>query len=117
VLVFRLRGAYFAIGTWVVAEVFRLLAAQMTVLGGGSGVSLPIAIVKSIGSTRGIREYVVFEATLAATLLILAGIFLIARSRWGLALQAIRDSEIAAESSGVDVASAKRLLYVAAAAG
>lgn len=41
-LVFRLQGAYFAIGTWVVAEVFRLLAAQMTVLGGGSGVSLPI---------------------------------------------------------------------------
>ena len=60
-LVFRLRGAYFAIGTWVVAEVFRLLAAQMTLLGGGSGVSLPIAIVKTIGSTREIREYVIYE--------------------------------------------------------
>jgi len=117
VLVFRLRGAYFAIGTWVVAEVFRLLAAQMTLLGGGSGVSLPIAIVKTIGSTREIREYVIYECTLAVGLLILASIFLITRSRWGLALQAIRDNEIAAESSGVDVASAKRLLYVAAAAG
>ena len=117
VLVFRLRGAYFAIGTWVVAEVFRLVAAQMTLLGGGSGVSLPIAIVKTIGSTREIREYVIYECTLAVGLLILAGIFFITRSRWGLALQAIRDNEIAAESSGVDVASAKRLLYVAAAAG
>ena len=117
VLVFRLRGAYFAIGTWVVAEVFRLVAAQMTLLGGGSGVSLPIAIVKTIGSTREIREYVIYEFTLAVGLLILAGIFFITRSRWGLALQAIRDNEIAAESSGVDVASAKRLLYVAAAAG
>jgi branched-chain amino acid transport system permease protein len=116
-LVFRLRGAYFAIGTWVVAEVFRLVAAQMTLLGGGSGVSLPIGIVKSIGPTREIREYVIYEATLAAALVILVGIFLITRSRWGLALQAIRDNEIAAESSGVDVASAKRLLYVAAAAG
>ena len=47
----------------------------------------------------------------------LAGIFFITRSRWGLALQAIRDNEIAAESSGVDVAGAKRLLYAAAAAG
>lgn len=28
-LVFRLKGPYFAIGTWVVAEVFRLSAAQM----------------------------------------------------------------------------------------
>ena len=54
--------------------------------------------------------------TLAVGLLILAGIFFITRSRWGLALQAIRDNEIAAESSGVDVAGAKRLLYVAAAA-
>src|SRR5437588_6470155 len=28
-LLFRLRGHYFAIGTWVVAEVFRLVAAQI----------------------------------------------------------------------------------------
>ena len=40
-LIFRLRGHYFAIGTWVVAEVFRLLASQVSALGGGSGISLP----------------------------------------------------------------------------
>lgn len=45
-LVFRLQGAYFAIGTWVVAETFRLIAAQATVLGGGSGISLPAAVAK-----------------------------------------------------------------------
>ena len=28
-LIFRLRGAYFAIGTWVIAEVFRLTFAQI----------------------------------------------------------------------------------------
>lgn len=43
-MVFRLRRAYFAIGRWVVAEVFRLLAAQMTVPGGGSGISLPTQV-------------------------------------------------------------------------
>ena len=32
-LIFRLRGAYFAIGTWVVAEVFRLTFAQISALG------------------------------------------------------------------------------------
>ena len=42
---FRLRGHYFAIGTWVVAEVFRLLASQVSALGGGSGTSLPAGIV------------------------------------------------------------------------
>ena len=40
-VVFRLRGPYFAIGTWVVAEVFRLLLAQFKSLGGGTGTSLP----------------------------------------------------------------------------
>ena len=56
-LVFRLRGHYFAIGTWVVAEVFRLLAAQASVLGGGSGTSLPASIVIAIDeSTRAISS-------------------------------------------------------------
>ena len=40
-VVFRLRGAYFAIGTWVVAEVYRLVLAQIKQLGGGTGTSLP----------------------------------------------------------------------------
>jgi len=31
-LVFRLKGAYFAVGTWVVAEVFRLVLAQVKIL-------------------------------------------------------------------------------------
>ena len=47
-LLFRLRGHYFAIGTWVVAEVFRLVAAQISPLGGGSGISLPARIVTSM---------------------------------------------------------------------
>src|SRR5271169_4420817 len=47
-LVFRLRGHYFAIGTWIVAEVFRLLASQVAVLGGGSGTSLPAAMIIGI---------------------------------------------------------------------
>ena len=56
-LIFRLRGHYFAIGTWIVAEVFRLLASQVSVLGGGSGTSLPAGIVTSIAATRQAREF------------------------------------------------------------
>src|SRR5205823_4483319 len=51
-LVFRLRGHYFAIGTWIVAEVFRLTASQVSALGGGSGTSLPAALVIAIAPTR-----------------------------------------------------------------
>ena len=36
-LIFRLRGGYFAIGTWVVAEVVRLIVANIQATGGGSG--------------------------------------------------------------------------------
>ena len=37
---FRLQGGYFAIGTWVIAEVFRLSFANLSIVGGGSGTSL-----------------------------------------------------------------------------
>lgn len=116
-LVFRLKGAYFAIGTWVVAEVFMLLASQWSALGGGSGISLPIAIVRDIAPTRAMRENLIYWTTLGVTVAILIAIYILLRSRWGLALQAIRDSETAAESSGVSVSNAKRLLYVVACAG
>ncbi|MGE3245332.1 MAG: branched-chain amino acid ABC transporter permease [Beijerinckiaceae bacterium] len=116
-LVFRLKGAYFAIGTWVVAEVFMLLASQLSVLGGGSGVSLPISVIRSIGSTRSMREIVIYYETVGVTVAIVIAVYLLLRSRWGLALQAIRDNETAAETSGVSVASAKRLLYVVACGG
>ena len=38
--VFRLEGGYFAIGTWVIAEVFRLLVVSNKAVGAGTGVSI-----------------------------------------------------------------------------
>src|ERR1700757_1107275 len=91
-LLFRLRGHYFAIGTWVVAEVFRLSASQVSALGGGSGTSLPAAIVVAIAETRAMREFVVYWIALALAAAIIALILLLLRSRYGLALTAIRDN-------------------------
>ena len=39
-LAFRLSGGYFAIGTWVIAEVIKLLTTQVDALGAGAGISL-----------------------------------------------------------------------------
>ena len=111
-VVFRLRGHYFAIGTWVVAEVFRLAAAQVTALGGGSGTSLPAGIVISIAATRAWRDYLIYWTALALAVLVLALIVALLRSRYGLALTAIRDNEVAAQSNGVGVARVKRVVYV-----
>src|SRR5205823_7124429 len=91
-LIFRLRGHYFAIGTWIVAEVFRLLASQVSVLGGGSGTSLPASVVTSIASTRTMREFLIYWIALALMVVIVAAIVLLLRSRYGLALRAIRDN-------------------------
>jgi branched-chain amino acid transport system permease protein len=116
-LIFRLRGHYFAIGTWVVAEVFRLLASQVSALGGGSGTSLPSSVVLSIAATRQLREFTIYWIALAQVIVILAAIVWLLRSRYGLALTAIRDSELGARSNGVDVARIKYAVYVAVAFG
>jgi branched-chain amino acid transport system permease protein len=116
-LIFRLRGHYFAIGTWVVAEVFRLLAAQTSALDGGSGTSLPTAVIISIASSRTMREFVIYWIALAQVVVILFAIVWLLRSRYGLALTAIRDNELGARSNGVDVARIKYAVYVAVAFG
>ena len=116
-LTFRLRGAYFAIGTWVVAEVFRLLASQISVLGGGSGISLPAAAVIAMAPTRQAREFEIYWLALALTVIVLAAIVALLRSRHGLALTAIRDNELAAQSSGIGVFRIKIIIYVLVAFG
>jgi branched-chain amino acid transport system permease protein len=116
-LLFRLRGHYFAIGTWIVAEVFRLFASQVAVLGGGSGLSLPAGIVTSMAATRQAREFLIYWVALALVLVILALIVWLLRSRYGLALKAIRDNELAARSNGIDVTRIKAAVYVITAFG
>ncbi|MDB5509744.1 MAG: transporter permease [Hyphomicrobiales bacterium] len=115
-LLFRLHGAYFAIGTWVAAEVFRLSFAQVSVLGGGSGTSLPARLVTGIAATRDQRDMLLYWCALALGLGTVAMIYALLRSRAGLALAAIRDSEIASESLGIDIFRTKLAIYVATAA-
>jgi len=112
VLIFRLRGAYFAIGTWVIAEVFRLGFAQVSALGGGSGSSLPVAVVKSLASKRAMREALSYWLALGAAVVVVTAVYLFLRSRKGLALTAIRDNELAAGSLGIDIWRTKFTVYV-----
>jgi branched-chain amino acid transport system permease protein len=111
-LVFRLQGAYFAIGTWVVAEAIRLFVAQISVLGGGSGVSLPTEMMKMVGETKFWREATIYWLALALGLGAVALVYGLLRSRLGLALTAIRDNELASESLGVRIERIKFAVYV-----
>jgi branched-chain amino acid transport system permease protein len=113
-VVFRLKGAYFAIGTWVVAEVFALSFAQLTMFGGGSGMSAA-SVVRELGDSAAARSAVIYWLALGLAAGSIGLVYAVLRSRFGLALAAIRDSEPAAESLGVDTANAKYVVYVAAA--
>lgn len=113
---FRLQGAYFAIGTWVIAEVFRLIAAQISSLGGGSGISLPVALAKSLASGRAEREMIMYYLAFGIGVSSVLMVWALLRSNWGLALTAIRDSEVAAEAVGVHTRRVKFMVYVATAA-
>ena len=127
-VIFRLRGAYFAIGTWVAAEVFRLVLAQWKSVGGGTGTSLPRGATSGIYGLDEIKELFGVRAAAARdieaywlALLLAAGTIALAcaipRSRHGLALAAIRDSEPAAGSLGVRAFRAKLWVFVVAAFG
>jgi branched-chain amino acid transport system permease protein len=126
-IVFRLRGAYFAIGTWVVAEVYRLVFAQFKPLGGGTGTSLAPSVTSSVPGiewvktlldvrTPAARDIVSYWAALVLMAGTLAAVYFILRSRRGLALGAIRDHEAAAAGLGVDIYRIKLAVYVATAA-
>ncbi len=114
-VVFRLKGAYFAIGTWVAAEVYMLVFAQIPAFGGGSGMSLPIDVVRGIAESRDMREATTYWLALGLAVGAVGLVYGLLRSRYGLALAAIRDSEAAAASLGVDTLRAKYVVYVIAA--
>jgi branched-chain amino acid transport system permease protein len=126
-VVFRLRGAYFAIGTWVMAEVYRLSFAQVKQLGGGTGTSLPAFVTNEVAGigwvkalfdvrTSAARDIITYWAALALAAGAILLVYLLLRSRHGLALAAIRDSEEAAESVGVDTHRTRLWIYVVTAA-
>ncbi len=127
-VVFRLQGAYFAVVTWVVAEVFRLLLAQWRTLGGGTGTSLPrsatgdmigLEFVQELFGVRSAvaREIIIYWAALITIALVLGGCYLLLRSRIGLGLRAIKDGEVAAQSVGVSTTRIKFAVYMFAAFG
>lgn len=125
---FRLNGAYFAIGTWVVAEIARLSMAQWKALGGGTGTSLPrgttrdMLFVPQIRDALGVSPAAAADAlmywlALALALITLVAGYLFLRSRMGLGLQAIRDNVEAARSVGVDPLRLKAMVFLLTAFG
>ena len=125
---FRLAGAYFAIGTWVAAEIVRLLIAQWKTIGGGTGTSLPrevqidmagVGLVEQVFDVRtaAAEDILAYLLALALTVCTIGGIYLLLRSKTGLALSATRDNPEAARAVGVKARWLNWLIYLTAAFG
>ena len=112
-LLIRLRGGYFAIATWVVADTALIVIGTVSLLGGGTGKLVPG--FTSLSPSQ--LNHYAYVATGLVALVVLLGTYLLLRSRTGLVLAAIRDNEVAARSVGIDVVRARRLIFVIAAAG
>ncbi len=108
-VVFRFRGGYFAVGTWAVAEVYRLLVANTDALGRGTGRTLK-AVFPLARETRELGTYALALADRRSPRSPCVYVYL--RSRQGLGLMAVRDSEPASESLGVDVFRTKLRVYL-----
>ncbi len=112
-LLFRLRGGYFAIATWVVADLFRLLVSRSQTLGGGTGAG--VSGFQGVNPTL-LGAYT-YWASLAVSVLALTAAYMVLRGRTGLVMTAVRDNEVGARSAGARVTRAKRFVYLIAGAG
>ena len=98
----RLQGAYFAVATWLIAAAVASVFGGWEVVGAGGGLNIPS------DTTLAERYYVGLLILAASTL----AVWWLLRSKYGLALTAVRDDEEAAMTVGVDVRRAKTLVFL-----
>jgi len=105
-----LRSSYLALFTIAFSELFRLVVlTEYDYTGGSNGIKLqPIIELGDVIAERQIEYYIMFGLLLAS----LALMYMIANSRIGLFLRAMREDEDAASSLGVNVVFYKVLIFV-----
>ena len=109
-----LTGGYFAVATWVVAQSLFLYVTNQLWLGGGTGVSLSgqLSAMPPV-----VREAYTYWLALALMAVIVAGVYLLVRSRFGLDSRAVHDEPAAAATMGVEVGRTRWMAYILAAVG
>lgn len=105
---FRLRGPYFAISTIAVGEAVRVIMNNLDITGGASGYR-----ILENGPFRPLEHY--YSAVLLVTLAVIISI-IVASSKFGLALRAIKQDQDAAADIGVNPYTSKLWVHAIAAA-
>jgi branched-chain amino acid transport system permease protein len=93
--VFRMKGVYFAIGTWIIAEALGICFSNWGYVRYGMGLFIQPAYKLSVSS--------IYYAALVLCIGSIALVYLLLRSKLGLALMAIRDDDVASEAIGVNI--------------
>lgn len=106
-ILFRMRGMYFAIATWVVAEALCVWFKSWQFVNMGGGMSIT---ARPYPSTATI--YLISLTVCVAALIV---VYVLLRTKTGLGLTAMRDDADAASSVGVNIFKSKLLVYVIAA--
>lgn len=106
--VLRLRGAYFAIATFSINEAVLAVVLNVDRLGGADGFPLARYVRSELAA--------IYYALLLVAAVLAAFSYGILRSRFGLALQAIREDEDVAEAQAVNTVRYKVLTYALAGA-
>jgi branched-chain amino acid transport system permease protein len=87
-------------------------AGKIEAFGGGSGISVPIEILRAFGSTRSGRLATIYWLGFVLAVFALGSTYLLLRSRFGVGLMAMRENEESAASVGVNVARARILCFL-----
>lgn len=109
----HLKAAEFGIGMWVLASVGHLLVNLDPLIQGETGTSLISLNIYDIE----VRRVLIYLAGLMGMAGLLIGLFYLLRSKAGIAMQAIRDNEEAADSIGIDAQKVKKCFFIFAAFG
>lgn len=104
----RLRGHYFAIASLSLIEVFRELVNNATDLtGGGMGLNIPVSSTSGVMADATFFFYVMWALLLATAVMVL----IVAASKLGFGLAAIRQNETAANMIGLNTTLYKSVAF------
>jgi ABC-type branched-subunit amino acid transport system permease subunit/aromatic ring-opening dioxygenase catalytic subunit (LigB family) len=102
----RLQGAYFGVATWLIASAAASVFSEAKIVGAGAGMQIKTSATQTQ----------LYYAALGLMVVATATLWRLLRSRYGLALTAVRDDEEAARTVGIDIRAMKMVALVLAGA-
>jgi|LSQX01.1.fsa_nt_gb branched-chain amino acid transport system permease protein len=111
----RLQGDYLAIITLGFGEIIRVIIENLQITGGAAGLTRIARMSRVFSPDRTVSNIVQFAIVFWITVLVIASIFTLGRSRHGRAIISIRENAIAAEATGIPTTRYKLLAFTIAA--